>query len=165
MKRRATVLCIKNGRVLLVAKRRDHWSFPGGSKKPGESLADAAIRELHEETQLVANRVDYLFQFWGMRTRHYVFAAQLCARTCPKPDNEIALCRWIALRNVFELPVSISTKGIVRYLMTGRGRFHTDRYFDTTQNGTLPSQPYSAHDDSHVVFKHANHADIGSVIS
>ena len=55
---------VRDGRVLLVrrAKHPDKglWGFPGGRIEPGETLADAAIRELHEETGVSAEAVDVL---------------------------------------------------------------------------------------------------------
>jgi ADP-ribose pyrophosphatase YjhB (NUDIX family) len=39
------------GRVLLILRTdNNYWSIPGGGVKPGESVRDAAVREVKEET-------------------------------------------------------------------------------------------------------------------
>ncbi|SAL88985.1 NUDIX hydrolase [Caballeronia arvi] len=44
MKRRATVICERNGRVLVVARALGRWAFPGGKRKLGEDLGETAQR-------------------------------------------------------------------------------------------------------------------------
>ncbi|QHW31787.1 NUDIX domain-containing protein [Paenibacillus rhizovicinus] len=51
---RACALIIKDGNILLVAFRNDedegvHYNLPAGGVEPGETLAEAAIREAMEE--------------------------------------------------------------------------------------------------------------------
>lgn len=53
--------------VLLIKRARDpfegHWAFPGGFVDMGESLEDAAARELAEETGLRGIRLDQIGAF------------------------------------------------------------------------------------------------------
>jgi 8-oxo-dGTP diphosphatase len=54
----AGVVCLRGGEVLLVRRgkppRVGEWSIPGGRVELGEGVAEAALRELHEETGVTA---------------------------------------------------------------------------------------------------------------
>ncbi|KXU92114.1 hypothetical protein CR51_31260 [Caballeronia megalochromosomata] len=117
MKRRATVICERNGRVLLVARVRGRWAFPGGRQKAGEELVDTAARELKEETLLDSEHVRYAFQFRGLRTRHFVFVAKMSDDATPTPSNEIARCKWVKLEELRKVEASIPTKGIAEIFL------------------------------------------------
>jgi 8-oxo-dGTP diphosphatase len=112
MKRRATIICERQGQVLLVARTSGRWAFPGGRQKRGEALARTAARELAEETQLQAASIRYAFQFKGLGTRHFVFVASVDAMHEPVPSHEIARCRWVPLDELLRLDASVPTKGI-----------------------------------------------------
>jgi 8-oxo-dGTP diphosphatase len=52
---RAQVVLVHDGRVLMVRHAhadRAYWVLPGGAVEPGEDVADAAVREVLEETGL-----------------------------------------------------------------------------------------------------------------
>ena len=57
LRKRATAVVIKNGKVLLVRdKGKQKFSLPGGGIHRGELTLSAAIRELYEETGLRATK-------------------------------------------------------------------------------------------------------------
>ncbi len=55
----------KSGRLLLVRQRDSGmWVFPGGAIEPGESPADAAVREMWEESGLLVD-LESIFGVYG----------------------------------------------------------------------------------------------------
>jgi len=116
IKHRATVLCVRANRILLVARSNGRWALPGGRCKAGEPISAAAVRELVEETQLNDLALHYIFEFWGVRTRHYVFAARIPDDMEPVPSHEIRRCRWVRAKDIQSAWVSVSTRGIVQVL-------------------------------------------------
>ncbi|MBO1517133.1 MULTISPECIES: NUDIX hydrolase [Psychrobacter] len=79
----------KDGKVLLVRRANPPdaglWGFPGGKIERGETVKDAAVRELYEETGIVSNAskafnaVDaFDFDSSGKLRHHFVLVAVLC---------------------------------------------------------------------------------------
>ncbi|SAK75275.1 NUDIX hydrolase [Caballeronia temeraria] len=126
MKRRATVICERDGKVLLVAREQGRWAFPGGRQKRGEDIGETARRELREETGLDPKGICYAFQFRGLRTRHYVFLALVGRLDEAIPSNEIVRCCWMLPTDLLRAAASIPTKGIAAILLrqTRSGQRH-----------------------------------------
>ncbi len=59
-----SAVCIRDGTFLLIERGREPskgWlAFPGGRREDGETPHEAAIRELQEETGIIAASVTYL---------------------------------------------------------------------------------------------------------
>src|SRR3712207_4642944 len=60
----ASVAVLRGGRVLVAARGRGamsaRYSLPGGLVEPGETLAEAALRELREEVGVEAEMIGFL---------------------------------------------------------------------------------------------------------
>jgi 8-oxo-dGTP diphosphatase len=113
LKKRATVICRKGKRILLVA-RESKWALPGGILKRGEHLSDAALRELKEETRLASKSAKYLFDFKSKQKHHHVFSCDIPERAKPRPSNEISKCRWVQPEDISRLLTSAPTSNIVK---------------------------------------------------
>ena len=87
--------------VLLVRRatppEAGRWSFPGGRVEPGERMADAAAREVREETGLdveISRPLDWVERIGP--DHHFVivdFAATVSERQTPTPGDDAADAR------------------------------------------------------------------------
>jgi ADP-ribose pyrophosphatase YjhB (NUDIX family) len=106
-------VAVSDGRLLLV--RRGHgpaageWSVPGGRVEAGETLAEAVVRELAEETGLEAVCDDLVG--WVERIgadHHFVIFDFLVTvldepETLPRAGADAAEAAWVALDEVSHL--------------------------------------------------------------
>lgn len=75
LRRRATAVVVRDGKVLLVKDRgQSHYSLPGGGIRKREPVVAAASRELYEELGLEAIKVTRLteYDFDGSFNQHNV---------------------------------------------------------------------------------------------
>ena len=89
---RATVVVVRDGKVLLVRGHSGKFVMPGGGIDPGEQPIAAAARELQEETGLDAERVEPLFVWESAIHQHHVYRAT--ARGDVEMGPEITEFRW-----------------------------------------------------------------------
>ena len=96
-----------SARFLLIRDPYGHWGFPKGHLEPGETPAEAALRETLEETGLEQAEVvgpiriiDWHFRFRGRAIHKYChfFLLESSHGECvPQLDEGITDFRWLAL--------------------------------------------------------------------
>lgn len=94
-KARATIICLRSGKILLVRKKGGKWNFPGGTIEAGEQPVEAAARELKEETRIRSLGLLELCTLEVGGVLHYIFTTQLADESDAKADNEIYACKWV----------------------------------------------------------------------
>jgi 8-oxo-dGTP diphosphatase len=117
----------RENRVLLVKRSqppgRGLWAIPGGRLELGETLKEAAQREVREETGVIIRAGDPVYTFdlierddQGRIRFHYVIVDLLADYISGNshPSSDACEARWIAPRELKELPVTKSTRAFLK---------------------------------------------------
>ena len=116
-RRRGTAIVDTTKGVVVVKGKNPQSKFilPGGQVEGRESRLEAAVRELREETGLVARGVMYLFEYQKSK----VFLINAVGTPCP--HREISLIGYYASHTT-STNVTYDTQMIIeRYLQMRRG--------------------------------------------
>ncbi len=120
-------IVFNNNRVLLVRRGRppsqDLWAIPGGSVEIGETLQEAAEREIFEETGITIRAGEPVYTFdaierdnTGRIRFHYVIVdlgADYVAGD-PKAGDDAVEARWVTAQEINELNVSAPTLKLLK---------------------------------------------------
>ncbi|GJD49646.1 NADH pyrophosphatase [Methylobacterium crusticola] len=130
----ASVAVVRDGRVLLAARgrppRQGVYTLPGGLVEAGETVSEAALRELREEVGVEAEIVAGLPPLEiierdgdGAVLHHYVVHphAARWLRHEPAPGEEALAVRWVTLREARALPTTAGLHAVLAHALAVTG--------------------------------------------
>jgi 8-oxo-dGTP diphosphatase len=99
-RRRATAIVEYPDGILITVMRYMSGSLPGGGVKTGETDEEAVVRELHEETGLVAAETVFLFRYESLARDHAVYwvRAEGMPAACGETDQIGYYCKGATLK-------------------------------------------------------------------
>ncbi len=128
------VIVFKGADVLLVRRgkppRAGEWSIPGGAQELGETVAEAAVREIREETGLEINVQGLVDVVDLIRPsddpnragiRHHYTLVDLVATWSagdPVAGDDVTEARWIPAEDVAELGLWAETVRVISLART-----------------------------------------------
>ena len=105
----AAIALVRDRRVLMVTARdRDVHYMPGGKIDPGETPAEAAAREAHEEVGVELDPAALAEAFTVRELAHgqaegqHVFLAETDA--APAPSGEVGAVHWVGTADAHRCP-------------------------------------------------------------
>ncbi len=116
--------CDGVSRVLLIRDPYENWGLPKGHLEPAETPAEAAAREVAEETGLTGLAVlgplptiDWYFRDHGQLVHkycHFFLMESLAGEAQPQVDEGISACVWLALEEAIRTVTYANAREVLR---------------------------------------------------
>ncbi len=121
----------KNNEIFLMCSHKwgDRYALPGGHIELGETMSEALIREVKEETNLdiYDSRLICFFEviydpgFWIKR--HFIFFDFICKTKSHQNvvlNDEAQSYVWVKPENAFKLPLEDNTRKFLKFYINNR---------------------------------------------
>lgn len=117
------VAVVDQGRVLLVKRGRDPgkglWAVPGGKVRRGEPMAEAARREVLEETGLEIEVGEVIWVGEHLSEQHHIvlidFVGTVTGGTL-KAADDAEDARWVELSDAEDYPLTLTMYELIETL-------------------------------------------------
>jgi len=120
-------IVIRDNKILMVKRSlppgKGLWAIPGGRVELGETLQEAAEREVKEETGVTVRAGNPVYTFdlleqddAGRIRFHYVIVDLVADHVSgePNPGDDACEARWVTSKELQVLPVSQTTQEVLR---------------------------------------------------
>jgi len=132
-------IVLHEGKVLLIRRAKEpnagKWSLPGGAQELGETVNEAAIREVYEETGVAISVIELVEVIdsitkddQGKIAYHYTLVDLLCSwkSGTPKASDDALEAKWFSVNEINELGMWSETTRIIKKAV-GMSLDHTNQ--------------------------------------
>lgn len=152
---RAAAILIQNDHVALIKRERQgllYYVFPGGQVEEGETLAEAAVREVAEETGLQVTVGPLLAVVTLGERQQYYFGAEIIGgdfgtgrgpelQGTYAPENGTYMPVWVPLAELAQLPVRPAPLAELVATASQRGWPSTPQHIEDEPRNQMPTTP------------------------
>lgn len=118
-------MAIVDGDEILLVKRgkepgKGLWAVPGGKVERGESLAEAATREVKEETGLLIELDEVVWVGESIGSDHHIVLIDFLGRAVGGDlavGDDAAEARWVAIEDAYDMDLTPTMYGLLDVLL------------------------------------------------
>lgn len=120
-----TGVAIVDGDEILLIKRANEpgkglWAVPGGKVERGESLAEAATREVKEETGLLIELDEVVWVGESIGPDHHIVLIDFLGRAVGGSlvaSDDASEAKWVAIEDAYDMELTPSMYGLLDVLL------------------------------------------------